>query len=45
MKAEKNHQGHSIKGIESLVEEFLIYFTDTMEMMKGFRNGNKIVEG
>lgn len=36
--------GQSTKGLESLVKEFLIYFTDTSQKMNDFRNGNKITK-
>lgn len=36
--------GQSRKGLESLVKEFLIYFTDTSQEMNDFRNGNKITK-
>lgn len=33
--------GQSIKGLERLVKEVLIYFTDTLEAMKDFGNSHK----
>ena len=38
---QKNHSGSEHKGLESLVKEVLIYFTDTLEAMKDFGNGHK----